>query len=156
MWHDMAIIILCFWSPSPKHRHDLHHHRLDSLISIIASWSSCQLLLLQLSLTHSVKVKQLHCFCISYNKETTIRLLPVASDFCKTWSSHTITYITSCLNHIASQHALQKQVRRPLICCCKFYVAAMGLSKNRSYLRTKNHNDSLSSWCCFNLRKDRA
>ena len=29
-------------------------------------------------------------------------------------------------------------------------------SKNRSYLRNKNQNDSLSSWCCFNLRKDRA
>ena len=40
--------------------------------------------------------------------------------------------------------------------CCKFYVAATGLSKNQSYLRIKNHNDSLSSWCCFNLRKDRA
>ena len=37
MWHDMATIILCFWSPSPKHRHDLHCHRLDTLISIIAS-----------------------------------------------------------------------------------------------------------------------
>ena len=30
------------------------------------------------------------------------------------------------LDHITSQHALQKQVRRPLFCCCKFYVAAMG------------------------------
>ena len=29
-------------------------------------------------------------------------------------------------DHITSQHALQKQVRRPLLCCCKFYVAAMG------------------------------
>ena len=57
------------WSPSS---------RLDTLISIIASWSSRQLLLLQLSLTHSDKVKQLHGVCISYNKETTIRLLPVA------------------------------------------------------------------------------
>ena len=35
MWHDMAIIILCFWYPSPKHRHDLHRHRLDTLISIV-------------------------------------------------------------------------------------------------------------------------
>ncbi len=78
--HDMAIIILCFWSPSPKHSHDLHHHRLDTLISIIASWSSRQLLLLQLSLPLSDKVKQLHGDCISYNKETTIRLLPVADN----------------------------------------------------------------------------
>ena len=75
-WY-MAIIILCFWSPSPKHHHDLHRHRLDNLISIVASWSSRQLLLLQLSLTHSDKVKQLHGVCTSYNKETTLRLLPV-------------------------------------------------------------------------------
>ena len=46
-------------------------------ISIVASWSSRQLLLLQLSLTHSDKVKQLHGACISYNKETTLRLLLV-------------------------------------------------------------------------------
>ena len=58
-WQDMAIIILCLWSPSPKYRHDFHHHQLDTLISIAASWSSHQLFLLQLSLTHSDKVKQL-------------------------------------------------------------------------------------------------
>ena len=80
MWHDMAIIILCLWSPSPKHRHDLHRHRLDTLISIVASLLSRPLLLLQLSLTHSDKVKQLHGVCISYNKEATIRLLPVADN----------------------------------------------------------------------------
>ena len=28
--------------------------------------------------------------------------------------------------HITSQHGLQKQVRHPLLCCCKFYVAATG------------------------------
>ena len=106
---------MCLWSPSPKHRHDFHRHRLDTLISIIASLSSRLLFLLQLSLTHSDKVKQLHGVCISYNKATTIRLLPVADNFYKTWSSHTITYITSCLDHITSQHALQKQVRRPLV-----------------------------------------
>ena len=33
-WHDMAMN-LRFWSPSPKHRHDLHHHRHDTMISII-------------------------------------------------------------------------------------------------------------------------
>ena len=65
MWHDMAIIILCFWSPSPKQRHDLHRHRLDTSISIVASWSSRQLLLLRLSLPLSDKVKQLHGGCIS-------------------------------------------------------------------------------------------
>ena len=67
MWHDMAIVILCFWSPSPKRCHDLHHHRLDTLISIVAPGSSRQLLLLQLLLMHSDKVKQLHGACISYN-----------------------------------------------------------------------------------------
>ena len=121
----MAIIISCFLSPSPNHRHDPHRHQLDTLISIIASWSSRQLLLLQLSLTHSDKVKQLHGDCISYNKAT-IRLLPVADNFYKTWSSHTVTYITSCLDHITSQYALKKQVRCPLLCNCKFYVAATG------------------------------
>ena len=125
----MAIIILCLWSPSPKHHHDLHRHRLDTLISIVASLSSRQLLVLQLSLLHSDKVKQLHGNCISYNKATTIRLLPVADNFYKTWSSHTTTYITSCLDHITSQHALQKQVRRPLLCCCMFYVAATGWAR---------------------------
>ena len=78
--HDMAIIILCIWSPSPKHRHDLHRHRLDTMVFIVASWSSRQLLLLLLSLTHSDKVNQLHDVHISYNKETTIRLLPVVDN----------------------------------------------------------------------------
>ena len=127
MWHDMAIIILCFWSPSPKQRHDLHHHRLDTLISIIASWSSRQPLLLRLSLPLSDKVKKLHGVCTSYNKTTTIRLMPVADNFYKTWSSHRITYITSCLDHITSQHALQKQVRRPLLCLLQVLCGCYGL-----------------------------
>ena len=123
------------WSPSsPAWHHDLHH--LD-LYQCVVTWSSRQLLLLQLLLSHSDKVKQLFGACILCNKETTIRLLPVADNFNKTWSSHTTTYISSRLDHITSQHALQKQVRRPLLCCCKFYVAATGLSKNRSYLRIK-------------------
>ena len=125
----MAIIILCLWSPSPKHRHDHHRHRLDTLISIIASFSSRQLLLLWLSLPLSDKVKQLHGDCISYNKATTIWLLPVADNCYKTWSSHTTIYISSHLDHITSQQALQKQVRRPLLCCCKFYVAATGFAR---------------------------
>src|SRR3989337_4371310 len=102
----MAIIIFCFRSPSPKHRHNLHRHRLDTLISIVASLSSRQLLLLQLSLTPSDKGKQLHGDCISYNKATTVRLLPVADNFYKTLSSHTTIYISSRLDHITSQQAL--------------------------------------------------
>ena len=136
MWHDMAIIILCFWSPSPKHHHDLHRHRHDTMISIIlisinvsSHGRLSNYCLLQLLLSHSDKVKQLHGACILCNKETTIRLLPVADNFYKTWSSHTTIYISSRLDHITSQQALQKQVRRPLLCCCNFYVAATGLAR---------------------------
>src|SRR6187399_2223347 len=53
------------------------------LISIVASLSFRQLLLLQLSLPLSDKVKQLHGDCISYNKATTIWLLPVADNITK-------------------------------------------------------------------------
>ena len=128
-WYDMAIIISCLWSPSPKHRHDHHRHRRDTLISIVASLSFLHLLLLRLSLPLSDKVKLLHGDCISYNKATTIWLLPVADNCYKTWSSHTTIYISSRLDHITSQHALQNQVRRPLLFCCKFYKAATGLAR---------------------------
>ena len=148
----MAIIILCLWSPSPKHRHDHHRHRRDTLISIIASLSSRQLLLLRLSLPLSDKVKQLHGDCISYNKATTIRLLPVADNFYKTWSSHTTIYISSRLDHITSQHALQKQVRRPLLCCCKFYVAATGLARTVLTYASKT-TTIFRQVCCFNLQQ---
>ena len=105
------------WSPSSWSLSTCHH------------WSSRQLLLLQLLLSHSNKVKQLFGACILWNKETTIRLLPVADNFNKTWSSYTTTYNSSRFDHITSQHALQKQVRRPLLCCCKFYVAATGWAR---------------------------
>ena len=115
------------WSPSsPAWHHDLHH--LD-LYQRVVTRSSRQLLLLQLLLSHSDKVKQLYSTCILCNKQTTIRLLPVADNFNKTWSSHATIYISSCLDHITSQQALKKQVRRPLLCCCKFYVAATGLAR---------------------------
>ena len=59
------------WSPSSPTRHlDLHR----------SIFFSRQLLFLWLSLPLSDKVKQLHGVCISYNKETTIRLLPVADN----------------------------------------------------------------------------
>ena len=80
------------WSlSSPAWHHDLHH--LD-LYQCVITWSSRQLLLLQLLLSHSDKVKQLFGACILCNKETTIRLLPVADNFNKTWSSHTTIYIS--------------------------------------------------------------
>ena len=94
----MAIIILCSWSPSPKHRHDLHRHRRDTLISIVALLSSRQLLLLWLSLPLSDKVKQLHGNCIAYNKATTIWLLPVADNF--------VTKHDYLIQQIISHHAL--------------------------------------------------
>ena len=144
MWHDMATIILCLWSPSPKHHHDLHRHRLDTLISIVASLSSNQLLLLRLSLPHNDNVKQIHGDCTSYNKATTIRLLPVADDFYKTWSSHTITYITSCLDHVTSQHTLQKQLIRPLLCCLQFLHGCYGFLARTILTYGKNHNGDSS------------
>ena len=158
------------WSPLlPAWHHGLHH--LD-LYQCVVTWSSRQLFLLRLLLSHSDKVKQLFGACIlcnkettirllpvadnfnktwsslspawhldihhriivvsptiasTYNKATTIRLLPVADNFYKTWSSHTTIYISWRIDHNTSQQSLQKQVRRPLLCRCKFYVAATGL-----------------------------
>ena len=151
MWHDMTIIVLCLWSPSPKHRHDFHRHRHDTMISIIliyisvsshgrlANYCSCNY-----CYRIAIIVKQLFGACILCNKETTIRLLPVADNFNKTWSSYTTTYISSHLDHITSQHALQKQVRRPLLCCCMFYVAATGFQQE-PFLTMQKHNGDLSS-----------
>ena len=105
------------WSPSsPAWHHDLYQH--------VVTWSSRQLWL-----SHSDKVKQLYGACILCNKATTLRLLPIADNFYKTWSSHTTIYISSRLDHITSQHTLQKQVRRPLLCYCKFYMAATGWAR---------------------------
>src|SRR5215216_1882222 len=66
------------WSSSSC-AHDLHHRSIV-MISIVASLSSRQLLLLRLLLPLSDKVKQLHGDCIAYNKATTIWLLPVADN----------------------------------------------------------------------------
>ena len=151
-WYDMAIIILCLWSPSPKHRHDHHRHRLDTLISIKASLSSRQLLPLRLSLPLSDKVKQLHGVCISYNKATTIRLLPVTDNFYKIWSSHTTTYITSCLDHISSQHALENKLDVLYFVVASFTWLLRASSKNRSYQRIKT-TMVIYQVCCFNLQQ---
>ena len=133
MWPSSSCAL---WSSSPKYRHDLHRHRHDTMISIIliyinvsshgrlANYCSCNY-----CYRIVIIVKQLFGAYILCNKETTIRLLPVADNFNKTWSSHTTTYISSRLDHITSQQALQKQVRRPLLCCCKFYVAATGWAR---------------------------
>ena len=142
------------WSLSlPERHHDLHH--LD-LYQCVITWLSHQLLLLQLLLSYSDKVKQLFGICILCNKETTIGFLPVADNFNKTWSSHTTTYISSCLDHITSQHALQKQVRRPLLCLLQVLRGCYGLKQEPISPTHQKHNDSLSNRLRFNLRKDRA
>ena len=156
MWHDMAIIILCSWSPSPKHCHDLHRHWRDTLISIVASLSSRQLLLLRLSLPLSDKVKQLHGDCIAYNKATTIWLLPVADN--------SVTKHDHLIQHIISHHVLTIS-HHNMPCKNKldvlyFVVASFTWllrAEQEPFLPThQNHNDSLSNRLRFNLRKDRA
>ena len=130
MWHDMAII-LWFWSPSPKHRHDLHRHRLDTLISVVALWSSHQLLL-----THSDKVKQLYGVCFSYNKETTIRLLPVVHI---TKHDHLIQQRIS--HHVLTKlhHNMPSKNKLDVLyfVFASFTWLLRASSKNRSYLRQK-------------------
>ena len=134
----MTIIILCLWSPSPKHRHDLHHHRLDTLISIVASLSSRQLLFLRLSLPLSDKVKQLHGDCISYNKATTIWLPPVADNSVRK-HDHIIQKIIS--HHILTISHQNMPCKNKLD-VLYFVVASFTWllrvsSKNRSYLWQK-------------------
>src|SRR5215216_5240405 len=105
--------------PSSSCAFDLHRHRLHTLISIVASWSSRQLLLLRLSLTHSDKVKQLHDDCISYNKETTIRLLPVADNFTK--HDHLIQQLISRHVLTISHHNIPCKNKLDVLC---FVVAS--------------------------------
>ena len=148
IWHHHLLPL----SPSPKHCHDHHRNRLHTLISIEASLSSRQLLLLRLSLPLSDKVKQLHGDWISYNKATIIWLMPVP-DNCVTKHDHLIQLnLASCLDHTTSQHALQKQVRRPLLCCCKFYVAATGWA--RTVLTYASKTTTPYSDCFLIFRKN--
>ena len=149
----MAIIILCFWSPSPKHRHDLHRHRLDTLISIVASLSSRQLLLLWLSLPLSDKVKQLHGDCISYNKATTIWLLPVA-DNSVIKHDHLIPEFISHNVLTISHH--NKPCKNKLdvlyFVVASFTWQLRASSKDRSYLRIKT-TTIFRQVCYFNLQQ---
>ena len=134
----MAIIILCLWSPSPKHRHDHHRHWRDTLISIVASLLSRQLLLLRLSLPLSDKVKQLHGDCIAYNKATTIWLLPVANNSV-TKHDHLIQQIIS--HHVLTISHHSKPCKNKLdvlyFVVASFTWLLRTSSKNRSYLRIK-------------------
>ena len=130
------------WSlSSPAWHHDLHH--LD-LYQCVVTWSSRQQLLLQLLLSHSDKVKQLFGPCILCNKETTIGLLPVADNFNKTWSSHTTTYISSRLDHITSQHALQNKLDVLYFVVASFTWLLQ--AEQEPFLPTdQNHNNILST-----------
>ena len=147
----MAIIILCPWSPSPKHRHDLHLHGRDTLISIVVSLLSHQLLLLWLSLPLCDKVKQLHGDCIAYNKATTIWLLPVADNFV-TKHDHLIQQIISHHALTISHHSKPCKNKLDIL---YFVVASFtwllrASSKNLSYLRQKN-TIVFRKFCYFNL-----
>ena len=146
-------IILCSWSPSPKHRHDLHLHRRNTLISIVASLSSRQLLLLRLSLPLSDKVKQLHGDCIAYNKATTIWLQPVADNF--------VTKHDHLIQQFISHHALtishhSKPCKNKLdvlyFVVASFTCLLRASSKNRSYLHIKTTNIFRQVYC-FNLQQ---
>src|SRR3954464_7694426 len=148
----MAIIILCILS-SPKHRHDHHRRRLDTLISIVASLSSCQLLLLRLSLLLSDKVKQLHGDCISYNKATTIWLLPVA-DNSVTKHDHLIQQFISHHVLTISHHNMPCKNKLDVL---YFVVASFtwllrASSKNCSYLCFKT-TMIFRQVCSFNLQQ---
>ena len=149
----MAISILCLWSPSPKHHHDHHRHRRETLISIVASLSSRQLLLLRLSLPLSDKVKQLHGDCISYNKVTTIWLLPVA-DNSVTKHDHLIQQFISHHALTISHHSNPCKNKLDLLyfVVASFMWLLRASSKNRSYLRTKT-TMIFCQVCCFNLQQ---
>src|SRR5215216_5191972 len=115
--HDLRHRSIVMISIVPARHLDLHH----SVVVVSPK------LLPRLSLPLSDKVKQLHGGCISYNKATTIRLLPVADNFTKHLIQQLISHYVLTISH--HKHTLQKQVRRPLLCCCKFYVAATGLEE---------------------------
>ena len=148
----MAIIILCLWSPSPKHRHDHHRHRRDTLISIVASLSSRQLLLPQLSLPLSDKVKQLHGDCISYNKVTTIWLLPVADNFTKHdhFIQNHITHHVLTISHHNMPCKNKLDVLYFVVASFTWLLRAS--SKNLSYLCIKTKM-IFCQVCCFNLQQ---
>ena len=149
----MDIIILCFWSPSPKHRHDHHHHRRDTLISIVASLSFRHLLLLLLLLTLSDKVKQLHVDCIAYNKATTIWLLPVADNFV-TKHDHLIQQFISHHVLTISHHNIPCKNKLDVLyfVVASFTWLLQASSKNHSYLRIKT-TTIFRQVCCVNLQQ---
>src|SRR5215216_1707835 len=128
--------------PSSPARHlDLHRS------VIVVSPTLLQRLLLPLS----DKVKQLHSDCISYNKATTIRLLPVADNFTK--HDHLIQQLISHHVLTISHHNMPCKNKLDVL---YFVVASFtwllrASSKNRSYLRIKT-TTIFCQVCCFNLQ----
>ena len=136
-------------SSSPAWHHDLHH--LD-LYQCVVTWSSHQLLLLQLLLSHNNKVKQLFGACILCNKETTIRLLPVADNFKK--HDHLIQQLISHHVLTISQHNMPYKNKLVVL---YFVVASFtwllrASSKNHSYLRIKT-TTVIYQVCCSYLQQ---
>ena len=124
------------WSPSPP---------ADTLISIVVSGSSRQLLLLQLLLPLSDKVKQLQGDCIAYNKATTIWILPVADNFV-TKHDHLIQQFISHHALTISHHSKPCKNKLDIL---YFVVASFTWllrAEQEPFLPThQNHNDSSSS-----------
>ncbi len=130
--------------PSSSCACDLRHRR-DTLISIVASLSSRQLLLLRLSLPLSDKVKQLQGDCIAYNKATTIWLLPVA-DNSVTKHDHLIQQFISHHVLTISPHNMPCKNKLDVL---YFVVASFTWllrAEQEPFLPThQNHNDFSSS-----------
>ena len=135
-YHLMRLICISkvlSWSPSSlAWHHDLDH--LD-LYQCVVTWSSRKLLLLQLSLSHSDKVKQLYGACILCNKETTIRLLLVADNFNKTWSSHTTHHVLTISHH---NMPCKNKLDVLYFVVASFTWLVQASSKNHSYLHIKS------------------
>ena len=125
--------------------HDLHRHRLDTLISMVALWSSCQPLLLRLSLLLSDTVKQLDSICISYNKATTIWLLPIADNFYKTRSSHTTIFISHHVLTISHHNMPCKNKLDVLYFVVASFTWLLRADQEPFLPTHQNHNDFSSS-----------
>ena len=141
------------WSlSSPTWHHDLHH--LD-LYQHVVTWSSRQLLLLQLLLSHNDKLKQLYGSCILCNKQTTISLLPVVDNFKK--HDHLIQqFIYHHFLTISNHNMPCKNKLDVLYFLLQVLRGCYGLSKNRSYLRIKTTTIFRQVCADLTFNKDRA
>ena len=144
--HHLAPLIsiskVLSWSlSSPARHHDLHH--LD-LYQCVVTWSSHQLLLLQLLLSHSDKVKQLFGTCILCNKETTIGLLPVADNFKK--HDHLIQQLISHHVLTISHHNMPCKNKLDVLYVVVASFTWLLRAEQEPFLPThQNHNNSSSS-----------